>query len=167
DVPGVVEYEGCPIPDTDGDGILDPDDQCVDVPESFNGYEDEDGCPDELPKEVQRFSGVIEGIFFDTNKDIIKPASEVELNEALEVLRKFPGLRVEISGHTDSRGSRELNIDLSKRRAEAVERWLVERGIADERMTTRGVGPDEPLDSNRSSKGRARNRRIEFKLLTR
>ena len=61
DEPGVPEYDGCPIPDTDGDGILDPDDKCVNEPETFNQYEDEDGCPDKVPEKVKQFTGVIEG----------------------------------------------------------------------------------------------------------
>ena len=166
DVPGVVEYQGCPIPDTDGDGILDPQDQCISEPETRNGFQDTDGCPDEVPKEIEKFSGVIEGIFFDTDKDTIKAKSETVLNEALDVLKKFPELRVEISGHTDSRGGREHNVDLSQRRADAVKQWMIDHGIEGSRMTTRGAGPDEPIDSNETKAGRDRNRRIEFKLLT-
>ncbi|MEM7157909.1 MAG: OmpA family protein [Myxococcota bacterium] len=164
DTPGVPEYEGCPIPDTDGDGILDPDDQCVKEPETPNGFKDADGCPDEIPKEVAQFTGVIKGIYFDTNKDTIKPKSEKVLQQALDVLKKFPDLKVQISGHTDSRGKRDHNLDLSRRRAEAVKKWLSDHGIANSRMTSRGVGPDEPIESNDTKSGRAKNRRIEFKL---
>ena len=148
------------------DGILDPQDQCISEPETKNGFQDADGCPDEVPKEIEKFSGVIEGIFFDTDKDTIKSKSETVLNEALDVLKKFPELRVEISGHTDSRGGREHNVDLSQRRADAVKQWMIDHGIEGSRMTTRGAGPDEPIDSNETKAGRARNRRIEFKLLT-
>jgi hypothetical protein len=62
--PGVAP-DGCPLRDKDGDGILDKDDKCVDVPETRNGFEDTDGCPDELPKAVAKFTGVIRGIYFD------------------------------------------------------------------------------------------------------
>jgi outer membrane protein OmpA-like peptidoglycan-associated protein len=164
DVPGVEAYQGCPIPDTDKDGILDPDDACKDKPETKNNYKDADGCPDEIPKEVEKFSGVIKGIYFDTNKDVVKKQSEKILDEALDVFLKFPDMKVEISGHTDSQGSRDLNVDLSRRRAEAVKKWLVDRGVAASRMTTRGAGPDEPVDTNETKAGRALNRRIEFKL---
>jgi outer membrane protein OmpA-like peptidoglycan-associated protein len=164
DVPGVEAYQGCPIPDTDKDGILDPDDACKDKPETKNNYKDADGCPDEIPKEVEKFSGVIKGIYFDTNKDVVKKQSEKILDEALDVFLKFPDMKVEISGHTDSQGSRDLNVDLSRRRAEAVKKWLVDRGVAASRMTTRGAGPDEPVDTNETKAGHALNRRIEFKL---
>ncbi len=166
DVPGVADYQGCPIPDSDRDGILDPDDDCDQEPEVLNGFEDHDGCPDEIPEEIAKFSGVIRGIYFDTNKDVVKPKSEVVLTQALEVLAKFPEVRVEISGHTDSRGSREHNLDLSSRRAESVRAWLIERGIDGARLSTRGAGPDEPITSNKTRSGRASNRRIEFALLT-
>ena len=165
DVPGVPEYKGCPIPDTDKDEILDPDDSCIDKPETKNGYQDRDGCPDEVPKEVTKFSGVIKGIYFDTDKDTIKKTSVKVLNEALDTFKKFPDMKVEVSGHTDSQGNREHNLDLSRRRAEAVKKWLVDRGVAENRISTRGAGPDEPVDTNETKAGRAKNRRIEFKLV--
>jgi len=161
DVPG-VEPDGCPIGDTDGDGILDDVDVCIDKPETFNGFEDADGCPDEVPKEIEQFEGVIEGIYFDTNKATIKAASQPKLDEAVQTLKKYPQIRLEISGHTDSRGSRDYNVDLSQQRAEAVRDYLVGAGIDAGRLETRGAGPDEPRDTNRTDEGRANNRRIEF-----
>jgi len=165
DVPGVAEYKGCPIPDTDGDGILDPEDQCVNDPETANGFEDADGCPDEVPKEIARFSGVIEGIYFDTNKATIKDKSIPKLDEALEVLKKFPSLRIEVAGHTDSKGDDADNLKLSQERAAAVKTYFTDRGIDGGRIETRGAGEVEPVESNDTKKGRAKNRRIEFKLL--
>jgi outer membrane protein OmpA-like peptidoglycan-associated protein len=74
-------------------------------------------------------------------------------------------VRLEIVGHTDSTGSREINVDLSQRRAEAVQQYLVGKGIDESRLLTRGAGPDEPIADNKTKAGRAENRRIEFKLL--
>ncbi|HRI10370.1 MAG TPA: OmpA family protein [Nannocystaceae bacterium] len=166
DTPGVPEYDGCPIPDTDGDGILDPNDKCITEPETKNGFEDEDGCPDEIPETVKNYTGVIRGIYFDLNKDTIKPKSKPVLDRAVEVLKDFPSIRIEISGHTDSTGSREYNLDLSRRRAESVKRYLVtEGGVEESRVQTRGAGPDEPIDTNKTAAGRAKNRRIEFMIL--
>ena len=162
--PGVEEYQGCPIPDTDGDGILDPDDKCVDKPETKNDYQDEDGCPDEIPDEIKKFTGVIEGIYFDTNKDTIKKASERVLKKALKVLQDFPDVRLTITGHTDSRGKPDHNLDLSKRRAASVKKWFEDKGLKGDRFETNGFGPDQPIDSNDTKAGRAKNRRIEFKL---
>ena len=162
---GVPEYQGCPIPDTDGDGILDDRDQCIEEPETVNQFEDSDGCPDELPEAVKQFSGVIEGIFFDSNKATIKDRSGPKLDKAVKVLEEYPSLRLEIRGHTDSRGDADYNRDLSQRRADAVKQYLVEHGIDASRLETRGMGEDVPRESNNTKKGRAKNRRIEFELL--
>ncbi|MCA9706286.1 MAG: OmpA family protein [Myxococcales bacterium] len=160
-----VDPDGCPIRDQDGDGILDDADDCVSEPETPNGYEDGDGCPDEVPEEVVKFTGVIKGIQFETDSAKIRPRSTPILDQAIEVLTKYPSVRVEVSGHTDDRGSRDHNVELSKSRADAVRDYLVSKGIDAARVETRGAGPDEPIDSNKSKKGRAQNRRIEFKIL--
>ena len=165
DEPGVAP-DGCPIRDKDGDGILDPDDACKEQPETKNGFEDGDGCPDEVPKEVEKFTGVIEGIFFDTAKDSIKPTSKATLDRAVELLKKFPSVRVEVSGHTDDVGKRDYNVDLSARRAASVKKYLTDAGVDASRIETRGAGPDEPIAPNKTKAGKAKNRRIEFKLLT-
>ena len=164
DVAGVAP-DGCPPPDTDGDGIPDKDDKCVQEPETRNGYEDTDGCPDEVPKSVTQYTGVIQGIYFDFNRDTIRKNSAPTLDAAAKIFQEFPDLRVEITGHADGIGSREYNVQLSERRAEAVKRYLVDNGVAADRIETRGAGTDAPIDDNQSEAGRAKNRRIEFKIL--
>jgi|GEM_PF-245657 len=164
DDPG-VEPDGCPIPDTDSDGILDPDDKCPTVPETKNGFQDEDGCPDEIPLQLAKFTGTIKGIYFDLDKDTIKPKSRPVLDRAVAVLNEFNTIRIEVSGHTDSTGSVAYNKDLSGRRAASVKNYLVEHGIDTARIETRGAGPDEPVDTNKTAAGRAKNRRIEFTIL--
>ena len=82
------------------------------------------------------------------------------------MLKEFPDVRVEISGHTDTDGDRDHNLDLSARRAEAVKRYLVDAGIDGARLQTRGAGPDEPIADNATKAGKAQNRRIEFKLIS-
>ena len=164
DEPGVAP-DGCPLRDTDGDGILDPDDKCVTDPETRNGYQDTDGCPDELPKEVAKFTGVIRGIFFDTGKDVIRKQSVTTLNEAAKIFVEYKEVKVEISGHTDNVGKQDYNRDLALRRAESVKNYLVGKGVEAARITTRGAGPDEPIADNTNAKGRAKNRRIEFKIV--
>jgi OOP family OmpA-OmpF porin len=163
DAPGIAP-DGCPDRDPDKDNILDPDDVCRDQPETVNGFEDGDGCPDEIPSDFTDLE-VLEGVFFATNEDKLGASSTEVLDRAAATLQKFPNVKVEISGHTDSTGNREHNMDLSQRRAEAVKRYLVGKGIDDKRLVTRGAGPDEPLDSNASLSGRAKNRRIEFRVL--
>jgi outer membrane protein OmpA-like peptidoglycan-associated protein len=165
DEPG-VEPDGCPLRDVDGDGIYPPQDECPHEPETVNGFEDEDGCPDELPEEVKKYTGVIEGIYFDTAKATIRAKSYPTLDAAVKVLADYPALRVEISGHTDSNGKRDKNLVLSQDRANSVKAYLVGKGIAEDRIVTRGAGPDEPIGDNKTSSGRQMNRRIEFKLIT-
>ena len=160
-----VPPDGCPDPDADKDGVPVPQDQCPDEPETVNGFEDDDGCPDEVPEEVKQFTGVIKGIHFDFGKSTIRPDSHALLEQAAQVLQDYPTLKLEISGHSDSVGSRERNMELSQARAEAVKQYLVGQGISAERLTTRGVGPDEPVADNGTPDGRAANRRIEFRIV--
>lgn len=162
-----VAPDGCPIRDTDGDGIMDPNDKCVDQAENVNGFQDDDGCPDEIPEAVKNFTGVIQGIYFDTGKSTVKPNSETVLDGAVKVMLEYPGVRVVITGHTDSRGSEEKNLLLSRERAESVKGYLVSKGIPSSRIETVGAGPAEPIATNNTRAGRAKNRRIEFKLLSR
>lgn len=156
--------DGC-LMDSDGDRIPNRDDKCPEQAETRNGYEDEDGCPDELPDQVKRFTGAIKGIIFESGKAVIRPESFSTLNEAAKVLAEYQAVRVEITGHTDSTGSLERNMAVSKERAEAVKLYLVGRGIAADRIETRGAGPNEPVADNKTKTGRALNRRIEFKLI--
>ncbi len=166
--PGVPEYEGCPIPDSDEDGLLDPDDKCPLQPENINGYQDDDGCCDEIPSQIT--DGLRrrkrERIHFRTGKSTIKKdkSTRRRLNRMLKLLRDFPEINIEIVGHTDSRGDRQFNLQLSEDRANAVKSWLVDQGINSTRFAIRGAGPDEPIGDNFTKRGRAQNRRIDFKL---
>ena len=166
-VNGYEDEDGCPEEDSDDDGFLDPEDSCPQEPETDNGYQDGDGCPDEVPQDVANFTGSIDGITFDTDKDTIRKSSTKTLDAAVEVLKTYSDVRIEISGHTDAEGDREHNLDLSRRRADSVKRYLVEHGIDESRIETVGYGPDRPVDSNDTKSGRANNRRIEFKPITR
>lgn len=157
---------GCPVPDSDGDAIMDVDDHCPEEPENYNKFQDKDGCPDERPQEIEEFNGVVKGITFASGKAKIRKGSNKTLNRAVRVLNKYPELRMSITGHTDSTGGHDSNVDLSRRRAEAVKTYLVEKGGIDGgRLETAGKGPDEPVADNGTKAGRAENRRIEFKLI--
>jgi outer membrane protein OmpA-like peptidoglycan-associated protein len=159
-----VAPDGC-LADPDGDGILAPVDKCPDQPETKNGFEDADGCADELPSAVQSFMGVIAGIEFDNAQAVIRPSSEVYLEKAASILEEFPSLRIEIIGHTDGKGARDYNLGLSQQRAEAVKQHLVAQGIEQSRILSKGEGPDVPLATNDTAEGRQKNRRIEFRVI--
>lgn len=159
------DQDGCPDPDNDADTKPDTSDVCPDQAEIYNGFDDEDGCPDEVPVAVQEYTGAIAGINFEYGKSRIQPRSKPQLNKAAKILREYASVRIRIEGHTDNRGKRERNLVLSNKRADAVKWYLVDQGIAADRIETVGHGPDLPRGSNKTAKGRAANRRIEFHVL--
>jgi outer membrane protein OmpA-like peptidoglycan-associated protein len=107
-------------------------------------------------------------IHFETDSDVIKPKSFGILDEVVDTLLNHSEIRkVEIQGHTDSRGKRDYNVDLSERRARSVRRYLVESGVEGKRLESKGFGPDKPIAPNITGAGRARNRRVEFHILER
>ena len=106
---------------------------------------------------------ILEGINFASGSYAISAGSDDILEKAYATMHDHPEIFVEISGHTDSRGGYNMNMTLSKNRAEAVKEWLVSRGIDGSRIETVGYGPDNPIASNDTEEGRYKNRRIEFK----
>jgi len=166
DKDGFQDEDGCPDPDNDGDGVLDANDKCPTELETKNGFKDDDGCPDELPAAVKKFTGVIKGINFKVKSADIQKSSFPLLNNAVKLMKEYPDLRIEISGHTSSEGVAEKNMKLSQDRAASVKAYLVSQGIADDRITTVGYGSTKPIGNNLTAKGREQNRRIEFRLLT-
>jgi outer membrane protein OmpA-like peptidoglycan-associated protein len=159
DVDGFQDDDGCPDLDNDLDGILDTEDQCPNEPETFNGYMDEDGCPDERPIE-QKF--ILRGINFESGSAALTPDSYTVLDQVVKSLMAYPEVKVEIRGYTDSVGGWESNLGLSQRRADSVKEYLVNSGIAGERLLAKGYGEADPIASNKTAGGRAENRRIEF-----
>ncbi len=106
---------------------------------------------------------VSHGILFDTNSDRMKPESAAAIQAVAKALTTNPNLKLQIEGHTDSVGNAAANMDLSKRRAEAVKSVLVSQfSVEAERLTTAGLGATKPIDSNDTPQGRAQNRRVEF-----
>lgn len=108
---------------------------------------------------------VLKNIFFDTDKYVLKPESFVELNKLLQFLNDNPKLKVEIGGHTDNVGTPDYNQELSENRARAVYDYLLTKGIEAERLTYKGYGLSQPIATNETEKGRAENRRTEFKIV--
>lgn len=108
---------------------------------------------------------VLNNIFFDTDSHQLQQSSRVELDKIYELLVLNPGLRIEISGHTDNTGTPSYNMELSEKRAEAVVQYLVEKGIGAARLVARGYGEEVPVADNSTEAGRALNRRTELKVL--
>ncbi|MBL0194553.1 MAG: OmpA family protein [Myxococcales bacterium] len=171
---GPSQNGGCPVTgtpvivadgDRDGDGVMDSADKCPDKAETKNGYEDDDGCPDEIPADVASFSGSIEGVVFKTGSPALDAKSFPVLEKAAEVFKKHPELRVEIGGHTDNVGNDKTNTTLSQKRAESVKAWFVGKGLAANRFEAKGYGPSKPVAENTTPEGRGKNRRVEFTLI--
>jgi OmpA-OmpF porin, OOP family len=160
DKDGFQDADGCPDPDNDKDGVLDAEDKCPNDP----GPPDNAGCPKKYEHIVvtQEKIELKQKVFFDTNKATIQPRSFSLLDEIAQVMRSRPSMTVRIEGHTDSRGKRGHNMQLSQSRAESVRQHLVGLGIDASRMQAQGYGPDQPIETNKTAAGREKNRRVEF-----
>jgi OOP family OmpA-OmpF porin len=161
-----VDDKGCPV-DSDGDGVFDSNDRCPGTPAGT--LVDAKGCPKpKATKSAQVTAAgtwVYEDIRFASGKAELTGSSTPVLQEIAAALKANPRLKVEIQGHTDNRGSLDLNERLSQQRADAVRDYLVDQGIAPERLTAKGYGPHQPIVSNDTAEGRARNRRVALKPL--
>jgi outer membrane protein OmpA-like peptidoglycan-associated protein len=146
-----VNSSGCPL-DSDGDGVYDYLDQCPDTPKGATV--DEKGC--------WAFGGKV---FFDFNKLEIKSDAQPLLKEAVNILEENPEMKVEIQGHTDSKGPEAYNQMLSEKRALAVTEYLLKQGIDSDRLETKGYGSSDPIASNDTEEGRQKNRRVRFKRI--
>ncbi len=184
--PGLVEHRGCP--DTDGDGIIDQNDRCPETPGSVEhkGCPDSDGdtladiddecptiagpvsnkgCP-EVTQEVQKqLNDYARTILFDTGKATIKTESVSVMVDIIQILNEYPNSKFTVEGHTDSVGSNESNQKLSEARANSVRDFLINEGIAGNRLTAIGYGEEKPIASNATSAGKKQNRRVEINLI--
>jgi len=163
------DEDGCPDLDNDKDRILDKDDRCPIEPEEYNNFQDEDGCPDRHGARLTDIGIVtLEPIHFEYNKAIIKRESYYILDAVHASLEGNPDLTlVEVAGHTDERGDDAYNLDLSQRRAEAVVKYLVDKGIDGKRLEAQGYGETQPIAKSHTEKAWATNRRVEFLILRR
>lgn len=158
---GPKENNGCPWPDTDRDGVLDKDDEC---PEEA-GPASNKGCP-EVTQEVQtQLNSFAKTILFDVGKSTIRPESATVLNNIVNVLNKYKNSKFSIEGYTDTSGNKDKNQRLSEDRAYSVKAYLVDKGINPARLSAKGFGPEKPIASNKTKKGRELNRRVEINLV--
>ncbi|ATA81465.1 cell envelope biogenesis protein OmpA [Capnocytophaga leadbetteri] len=158
---GPKENNGCPWPDTDRDGVLDKDDEC---PEEA-GPASNKGCP-EVTQEVQtQLNSFAKTILFDVGKSTIRPESATVLNNIVNVLNKYKNSKFSVEGYTDTSGNKDKNQRLSEDRAYSVKAYLVDKGINPARLSAKGFGPEKPIASNKTKKGRELNRRVEINLV--
>ena len=160
--PGPAEFDGCP--DTDGDQVPDNVDKCPNEP----GPAENGGCPLGPPYVVLEGAQIhLRGsVVFDLGQATIHKQSFPLLDEVAALLRSRPDIELlEVDGHTDNRGGRDYNQDLSERRARAVVEYLVKHGVQQRRLRSHGFAFDRPIASNDDALGRAKNRRVEFQIL--
>jgi OOP family OmpA-OmpF porin len=160
-VKGPKENGGCPWPDTDGDGVLDKDDKCPTV----KGTVANNGCPEMTQEQVTKLNAYAKTILFNSGKSSFKQETYPVLMSITAILKEFPSSKFSIEGHTDSDGKDAMNQTLSEERAGAVRMYLIENGIATDRLSSAGFGEAKPIDTNKTSKGKANNRRVEVKLV--
>jgi len=159
DTPGAWAQGGCP--DTDGDGIADHLDECPETAGTFR-YQ---GCPD-VPRAVKEvLDRAFSDIQFELNSDKLMASSNRYLDEVVLIMTENPEYKMKISGHTCDLGSAELNMDLSKRRAESVKKYMQSKGIDRDRIIAVGFGQTRPVADNNTANGKERNRRVEFLIL--
>jgi outer membrane protein OmpA-like peptidoglycan-associated protein len=164
DKDGIEDKDGCPEKDADNDQILDTEDKCPTEPGPRQKVAEKNGCP-LIRKEGDEYV-LLEPIQFEFGKAIIKPVSYPILDEVVKVMKSSTKMRLGVYGHTDNRGAMDLNMRLSKERARACMNYLGSKGIAQTRLESEGYGPNKPVDTNDTDAGRAKNRRVEFKILS-
>lgn len=158
DVAGPASLKGCP--DSDGDGVADIDDRCPKV----KGTMENKGCPEIAKQDVVRINYIGSKLFFETGSDKLKVASLTLLDELVIILNKYDAATLSIQGHTDSDGSDAFNQTLSQKRTDSVKKYLTSKAISESRLTATGFGETKPIASNKTSLGKAKNRRVELKM---
>ncbi len=157
-IAGKAELAGCP--DGDGDGIADGDDKCPTVA----GIAANSGCPEIKQEVIARAAKSAKGINFETGSDKILKTSNKDLDALVALMKEEADLKAEIQGHTDNAGKADKNKELSQKRADAVKKYLTDKGIDASRLTAIGYGSEIPIADNATKTGKAKNRRVEFKL---
>ncbi len=160
DVFGFARYQGCPIPDTDGDGVNDEEDKCINEKGPASNF----GCP-VIPEEIiKKIDLAAKNVFFATGSSKLLPKSFPSLKTVAQILKDNPTFKINVEGHTDSTGKHDMNMKLSDDRAASVAAYLKSVGVDESRITSEGYGPDRPIAPNKTTAGRAKNRRVEMKL---
>jgi OmpA-OmpF porin, OOP family len=149
-----VDDKGCEL-DSDGDGVVDGQDKCPDTPKGDRV--DSVGCS--FKDEIK-----LPGVVFETNKADLLPESIPVLEGAIATLKRYADLKIQVAGHTDSRGSDAYNLDLSARRAATVLKFLQDGGVTND-ISSRGYGERQPVANNNTEEGRQQNRRVVLRVL--
>jgi len=165
---GFQDQDGCPDPDNDQDRIPDASDKCPNHPETYNGFQDQDGCPDRRPKKVviaTRCPRIRIDVNFRRRSSKVDKTARAVLVEVVKVMRSNPKVKLlELQGHADDYRSVKADQRLSLRRAKAVRRYLIRKGVSPKRLAAKGYGRTVPYSKSRKASRRL-NRRVTFKVL--
>jgi len=166
DKDGVADHDGCPEEDFDKDGVLDVEDKCPTEVGPRSSEAEKNGCPQKTKfDEKTGVVALLEPIQFEFGKATIKPVSYPILDEVVALMKARDKLRIGVYGHTDNVGTDARNLQLSKERAASVMQYLIGKGVQKSRLESEGFGKTKPVASNDTEDGRAKNRRVEFKVL--
>jgi outer membrane protein OmpA-like peptidoglycan-associated protein len=165
DKDGIDDGDGCPEDDADKDGVPDTTDACPKEPGQPSPDPKKNGCPQFIKMEGSVVR-ILQQVHFATGSDVILPESFPMLQEIANLLKANQNIKkMSIEGHTDNRGPEDLNTKLSAGRANSVRKWLTGHGVEEGRLSSTGFGPTKPIEENSTDKGRAANRRVEFKIV--
>ena len=166
DKDGIQDDDGCPEDDVDNDGIPDAQDKCPTQPGPRSSVAEKNGCPSLTKVAENGDVELLQPIEFETGKAVIKPGSFPILDEVVTLMKARGSIKMGVYGHTDSRGIPGNNLKLSGDRAASVMGYLVGHGIAPSRLQSQGFGQTKPIADNATEAGRAKNLRVEFKMLS-
>jgi outer membrane protein OmpA-like peptidoglycan-associated protein len=161
---GITAFKGCP--DTDGDGIADKEDNCP----TEKGVASRQGCPEpkldekkakEVEKQLEMDAKMIQ---FETGSAVIKKESYDDLDKIAALMNEYPSSNFAVEGHTDNVGDAKANKTLSQNRADAVKKYITDKGIASSRVSSMGYGAEKPVANNATPAGRQQNRRVEIHI---
>ena len=153
-VAGLTRYAGCPIPDTDKDGVNNEEDRCP----TEAGIAANHGCEDVQPL----LNEIASNFKFEVGKVVLTKKTLLKLDAVVTVLNKYSNINLDIIGNTDNTGKKKINQKLSEKRAAVVYAYLVKKGIPATRLVKQGVADTNPIDTNKTKKGRAKNRRTDM-----
>ncbi len=160
-VPGIERYQGCPVPDSDNDGVNDEEDNCPHLAGTAANH----GCPEMDASTQSKVDMMTKNISWTTaSSATLSTKSNKSLDQIASMLTADSNLKVRVSVHTAGTGDAGKNKTLSQNRADAVKNYLVSKGVNESQIEATGYGGEQPIADNKTAAGRTKNQRVEIKL---